>query len=65
MRSELDSVIAWLFEADTDLVIHQEGAEPKCPVSLADLACNAAQFRGITSILLVDHSMTPMLKAQR
>ena len=65
MRTELDSVIAWLFEEDTAFVIHQDGAaESKYPASIADLACNAAQFRGITSILLVDHSMTPMLKAQ-
>ena len=43
MRTELDSVIAWLFEEDTAFVIHHDWAsESKYPVSIADLACNFA-----------------------
>ena len=63
VRAELNSVIPWMHTKDYDFVIQHDG-ETKMPISIADLACQATQFRGITSLLLPDHSMSPMVKAQ-
>ena len=49
-------------DSDTKLVVLVTPPEGKKPMVLADVCCHAAQTMGITSLNLVEHTMTPKLE---